>query len=87
MWLVRNFRGLYISSEYKRLAGKMFPSYHYNNSGGVIERTHLQNPATDVPVAGLAFDAKLGVVVRFTVWNAIPVRKIQAMRHGKRRGK
>lgn len=36
-------------------------------------RTHLQNPATDVPVTGLALDAKLGMVVGLTVWDAIPL--------------
>ena len=36
--------------------------------------THLQDPAADVSVASLAFNTKLGVVVRLTVWNAIPAR-------------
>lgn len=31
----------------------------------------LQDPAADVSVASLAFNTKLGVVVRLTVWNAI----------------
>lgn len=31
----------------------------------------LQDPAADVSVTGLTFNAKLGVVVRLAVWNAI----------------
>lgn len=36
--------------------------------------THLQDPAADVSVTGLALNAKLGVVVRLAVRNAIPAR-------------
>lgn len=36
--------------------------------------THLQYPAADVSVTGLAFNAKLGVVVRLAVRNTIPAR-------------
>lgn len=36
--------------------------------------THLQDPAADVSVTCLTFNAKLGVVVGLAVWNAIPAR-------------
>ena len=39
-----------------------------------LNPTHLQDPAADVSVTGLAFNAKLGVVVRFAVRNTIPAR-------------
>lgn len=41
--------------------------------GGHIPGTHLQDPAADVPVTGLALDAELGMVVGLTVWDAIPL--------------
>lgn len=41
--------------------------------GGHVPGTHLQDPATDVPVTGLALDAELGMVVRLTVRDAIPL--------------
>lgn len=40
----------------------------------VLSLTHLQDPATDVPVTRLTFDAKLGMVVRLAVGNTIPAR-------------
>lgn len=40
---------------------------------GCSPRTHLQDPAADVPVTGLALNAKLGMVVGLTVWDAIPL--------------
>lgn len=43
--------------------------------GGSGAGTHLQDPATDVPVTGLALDAKLGVVVRLAVGDTIPLGK------------
>lgn len=35
--------------------------------------THLQDPAADVPVAGLTLDAELGMVVGLAVRDAIPL--------------
>lgn len=47
--------------------------YYRLGRGGRGPRTHLQDPAADVPVAGLALDAKLGMVVRLAVRDAIPL--------------
>lgn len=46
--------------------------YYRPGWGGWSPRTHLQDPAADVPVAGLTLDAELGMVVGLTVWDAIP---------------
>jgi len=47
--------------------------YYRMRQGGCGPGTHLQDPATDVPVAGLTLDAKLGMIVRLAVWDAIPL--------------
>lgn len=45
---------------------------HTSGTGGVVVLPScLQDPAADVSVTSLAFNAKLGVVVRLAVWNAI----------------
>ena len=50
------------------------------SSSQVLVPTHLQDPAADVSVTSLALNAKLGVVVRLTVRNAIPAEEIHTGR-------
>lgn len=46
-------------------------AYTSGTGGVVVFPSCLQDPAADVPVTCLTFNAKLGVVVRLAVWNTI----------------
>lgn len=58
-------------------------SAHYRlRWGGCGSGTHLQDSAADVPVTGLTFNAKLGMVVGLTVWDAIPLGEEEGVSAG-----
>lgn len=53
------------------LSEHLVAAYTSGTGRVVVFPSCLQDPATDVPVTSLTFDAKLGVVVRLAVWNTV----------------